>query len=65
MNLIKISDTVLVNADMISAIEMKNLKGGKTITLIVEGKSYISENKNIVADLIKAGVNLNEQYFAG
>jgi len=65
MNLIKISDTVLVNADKISAIELKKIRGGNSITLIVEGKSYICENPSIVSDLVKVGINLSEQYFAG
>ena len=65
MNLIKISDTVMVNADMISTIELKKIRGGNSITITVEGRSHVVENKDVLKDLIKSGINLTEQYFAG
>ena len=68
MDLIKISDTVLINPDKISAVEIKSIGGKlKSLTIIVEGKSYISEvaPENLLHDLIRAGVNLHDQFFAG
>ena len=52
MDLIPISDNVLINVERIDSIEVRKVKGEKQFILIVGGKSYIPEGN--VSDLMKS-----------
>lgn len=67
MGWIKISDTTLINSEKISAVEIKKIRGKKSITFVAEGKSYICENdpQETLKDLVNSGIDLHNQFFAG
>jgi hypothetical protein len=68
MTFIAISPNVIVNAERISAIYKTKTSDGKDIiALDVDGKTHIVEYDfpDFYRRLIKSGVDLTEQFFAG
>ena len=68
MTFIAISPNVIVNAERISAIyKTKLFEGKEVIAVDVDGKTHIVEYSfpDFYKRLIKSGVNLTEQFFAG
>ena len=66
MELIAITDNVLINPEQIEAVELRKVKGEKTFVIVVGGKSYIPtvDNAVLLKSLILGGMKLNEQFFA-
>ena len=70
MNLIKISDNVLVNPDMIETVEFRIRNGQKMLVVMIGGNQYISDFSptDLMEGLISAGVKTDNkiwQFWAG
>ena len=64
MNLIKVSDKVLINPDMIQSVEQRGTGDNTRITVIVGNKSFnVTNTKMFFEELITHGVNMNDQFF--
>ena len=67
MDLIRISDNQMINADLIESVETRTVKGQRMITLVVGGKSYTPDmdSMELMKLLIKSGVSKSSnQFFA-
>lgn len=67
MKLIPIQQNVLINPEKISSVEQKDIKGKIVTTVVVDGRQYVLEValKDFLFTLEQAGVESNEQYWAG
>ena len=67
MNLIKVSDNVLINPDCISCIEQKKVNKQDVIIVWVDGKSYTMEIplQEFLVSLDNLEVSENKQIFGG
>ena len=70
MNLIRISDNILANPEMISLIELRKVKGKSTIVITIDGKQHIADldPTDMMQELVSAGVPLSSkcmQFWAG
>ncbi len=67
MNLIKVSDNVLINPECISCIEQKKVNKQDVIIVWVDGKSYTLEVPlpEFLTSLDNLDVTSNRQIFAG
>ncbi len=67
MHLIEVSKNALVNPEMISAIEIRDLEQGRSLVVVVEGIRYISDRdpQLFLTELMRMGVDTkNEQFFS-
>ena len=67
MDLIPISESQLINADLIEAVEFRKVKGQKVFSIVVGGKSYTPDvdSTDLLSLLIKKGVvKSTNQFFA-
>lgn len=67
MNLIKISNNILVNPKCISCIEQKTLHSKEVVIIWVDGRSYTLgvPLKDFMHELDNLGLSGNGQFFAG
>lgn len=67
MKLIPISKSVLINPEKITCVEQKNIKGKVDTLVVVEGRQYVLEVdiRVFLQQLMEAGVETSEQYWAG
>jgi hypothetical protein len=67
MNLIPISKDTMINVDMIESIEIRKIKGDKTIVITIGGKQHIPtiDSHEILKSLITSGAaKATKQFFA-
>ncbi len=66
MQLIPISEDVLINPDKISTVEIRRKKGNNTISVTIEGRTHeVSVNPGmLLAELKRVGVDMSKQFFA-
>ena len=67
MELIQLSEDVLVNPHRISSVEITRSKSGTRLKVVIDGRTFNVERpvKELFAEMNKAGVNLSEQFFTG
>ena len=67
MNLIAISEDILINPSRISVVEVVKKKSGVSVRITVDEKTFTVDRpvKELFAEMNKAGVDLSEQFFAG
>ena len=66
MELIKVSEDVLVNPLRISVVQMRRTKNKSIVEVIVDGRTFTVDSPDgLLADMKRAGVNLSDQFFAG
>ena len=67
MNLIAISEDILVNPNRISVVEVVKKKSGVNVRITVDDKTFTVDRpvKELFAEMNKAGVDLSQQFFAG
>ena len=67
MELISISEDVLVNPQRISVVEVVKKKSGTSLRVTVDDRTFTVDKpvKELFAEMNKAGVDLSEQFFAG
>jgi len=67
MKMIQISKDTLINPSMISVIETRTTKNGKSIKVFIEGQSYLVEISpgEFFSELLTSGVEAHQQFFAG
>jgi hypothetical protein len=66
MQLIPISDDILINPDKISTVEIRKRKGSTSIAIVVEGRTHeVTVNPGmLLAELKRVGVDMSKQFFA-
>ena len=67
MDLISISEGLLINVDMIEAIEVRKVKGQKIFNIVIGGKSYTPtvDSTILLQTLIRSGATKAvNQFFA-
>jgi hypothetical protein len=66
MQLIPISEDILINPDKISVVEVKKRKAGTIVAVIVDGRTYEAtvNTGTLLAELRRAGVDLSNQFFS-
>ena len=67
MKFINISDSILINPEKISVIQVVKDKDKSVLSVVVEGKTYtVTKMANeLITELHRAGVDLTKQFFAG
>lgn len=70
MNLIKISENVLVNPEMIETVEFRIVNGQKMLVVMIGGNQYIADVSptDLMEELISAGIKTDNhiwQFWAG
>jgi len=66
MQLIPISDDVLVNVDKISVVEIRKRKTGQALSVTVEGKTFevTVDPGALLIELKRAGIDMTKQFFS-
>ena len=66
MQLIPISEDVLVNVEKISVVEIRKRKNGKSLSVTVEGKTFEVQVDpgSLLVELKRAGVDMTKQFFS-
>ncbi len=64
MQLIRVSDKVLINPDMVSSVEIRGTPENPRLVVKVDNKDHVVANaKQFLDELIDHGINLNDQFF--
>jgi hypothetical protein len=64
MQLIKISDKVLINPDKISSVEIRSVGKARKFLVRVDGKEFmVDDAEKFNLELVKSGIGLGDQFF--
>lgn len=66
MQLIPISEDVLVNVEKISVVEIRKKKSGNAIAVVVDGRTFevTVDAGLLLSELKRAGIDMTKQFFA-